>query len=59
MTIVSWGMSGPSLVELWDLKIELAVFFVGLGEMSSDHEVLTSSPLRLRQVRSLVSFLFD
>ena len=39
---------------IWKTKLHS---FAGLGEMVSDLEVLTSSPLRLGQVRSLKSSL--
>ena len=56
MAFFSWGMIGPSLFLLWDLKM-IWKSFATLGEMASDHELLTSLTLRLRQVRSLVCSL--
>ena len=54
MDFASWGMIRPSLVlyGIWEMNWQSNS---RLGETVSDHEVLTSLPLRLRQVQSLVS----
>ena len=47
-TVLRWLFN-----EIWRLIWQC---FAGLGEMASDHEFLTSFPLRFRRVRQMVNF---